>query len=563
MRGSVLKKNILPIILALLLSFTLSEQVFAYGNSYENEYIKIALKSVLKSELNYTASLSSDGFQLGTWDKVFNSFFDINDKKLFARVDSYYVDNYGNYLKTNDTYRATYGPFHIKTNKEFYSYEDALYEVDYLRNLNVDAFIYYSQGIFEIWVGQYLDEYTANENAMRYIAYFQSQTDIARDDKSRIMIMDENNEIILMFDKNQNIHLSSLNKRNESIISVENNSYREYITFSRAGDELIIINNLKLQNYLYGVVPKEMPSTWALEALKAQAIAAKNYSLINMNKHINEGYNLCDTTHCQVYGGYKSETIMTNRAVDEITGRILMYNDEIVDTYYHSSSGGYTEDSENVWGGKIAYLRGVEDSFSLGSPYDSWQYVISDEEIRAKLSENGLDVGYITDIQVISKSENGRVMKLMIKGTMGTQVLEKEKVRQVFGTSNIKSTLYEVYFNNGNGGSSISEEIYIYNMNTGDVEKQLINNANILSSDGLSTLDSTSKGVTITDGAAARELKDKIEHNVSNSEGKFVFSGKGWGHGVGMSQYGAKKMAEQGYTYEEILEYYYTGAKVK
>lgn len=565
MRGIILKRSILLTILALFLTFTLSEQVLAYENTYDDEYVRIALKSVLKSELNYVSSLSSDGFQLGTWDKGFSPFLEVNNRKLFTRVDSYYIDTYGNLLKTNDIYKATYGPIHIKTDKAFSSYEEALYEVKYLRDLNIDAFIYYNQDIFEIWVGQYLDENIAYEEAIKYSDYLGGKNEIENNNKNRIMLTDEYNEILLMFDKNQGIYLSSLNASDESVINIENNSYRDYITFSRTGDELIIINTVKIKNYLYGVVPKETYPSWPLEALKAQAVAARNYALINSNKHSNEGYDLCDTSHCQVYGGYKSETIMTNRAVNETLGRILMYNNELVEAYYHSSSGGYTEDSENVWSNKVPYLRGVDDSFSLGSPYDSWQFIISDEEIRTKLIENGLDVGHITDVSVLSTSESGRVIELMIRGTMGSQVLKKEKVRQVFGDNNIKSTLYEVYFGDGKNSSSLTQEIYVYNTNNGSIEKQSLDNVNILSSDGAKSLNTNllSKGVTITDGTVRTELTDKKVQGLLNSDGKFVFSGKGWGHGVGMSQWGAKKMAELGYSYEEILEYYYTGAKVK
>ncbi|WIV10749.1 SpoIID/LytB domain-containing protein [Proteiniborus sp. MB09-C3] len=552
-----MKRNLLPIVLALFLSFTLSGKVFAY----ENDYVKVAIKSPLK--LNYTVNLSSDGFQLGIWDNGFNSILSLDDKNLVARIDSYYGNAYGNYQKSNDIFTATHGPFHIKTNKIFFSYDEALYEVKYFRDLNIDAFIYCDQGIFEIWVGQFLNESMARQELIKYEDYFGSQTDIIGEPNSRIMLTDESNQIILMFDKSQSLYLSSINT-DKSIIKVEDAGYRDYITFSRKGDELIVINNIKIQNYLYGVVPKEMSASWALEALKAQAIAAKNYTLINMNKHINEGYNLCDTTHCQVYGGYNSENIMTNRAVDETAGRVLMYNNEIVEAYYHSSSGGRTENSENVWSGVIPYLRGVEDDFSLGSPYDSWQFVISEDEIRAKFIENGLDVGNITDIQVVSTSENGRVIELMIRGTMGTQVLKKEQIRQVLGASNIKSTFFEMKIN-GEGGSFLSQDIYIYSTNEGRVIKQSIDNATVLSSEGLNVLDitSSSKGITLTDGLSTKEIINKIENNTINSEGKYVFMGKGWGHGVGMSQWGAKKMAELGYSYEQILEHYYTGAKVK
>ncbi|MFA5524512.1 MAG: SpoIID/LytB domain-containing protein [Tissierellales bacterium] len=556
-----MKKSILSIILALFLSFALSNQAAAY----ENVFLEVALKSALDPASRFTVNLTSDGFQLGTWGKEFYHLFDLSNSNLVVLIDGYYMNTYNNYQKANDAYLATYGPFHIMTNRIFHSYEDALYEVENLRKLSIDAFVYFHQDSFEIWIGHYTDEAIAKEEAMKYLDYSDNQFDISKDNKNRIMLLDDNNNIMLMFDINHKIYLSSLSTKNGGLVTIGSNSYRDYITFSRVEDELLAINNLEMQNYLYGVLPREAYSSWPIEALKAQAVASKNFALVNMNKHINEGYNLCDTTHCQAYGGYNLETIKTNTAVDETSGRVLMYSDTIVNAYYHSSSGGHTEDSENVWSEAIPYLRGVDDDFSFGSPYDSWQFEISPDELETKLLEIDLDLGYIEDISIVSRFNSGRVKELLISGNMGKQVFEKEKIRQVLGTSNIKSNLYDVYINDGTKETNLSQNIYVYNLRTGDIEKKPIDNAIVLSSEGLSELDSVllSKGFTITDGINNRELTNRVENNIVNSEGKYVFSGKGWGHGVGMSQWGAKKMAELGYEYDEILEYYYEGAKVK
>ena len=554
-----MKRNILLIAMILFFSFVLPSN----ASTYENEYVKIGLKSPLEPGINYKVSLSSDGFQIGVWNNDFSPIFNINNDRLLAKVDGYYTVKSGNYIKTNASL-AAYGPFHIATNKCFYSYDEALYEVEYLRSLDIDAFIYYSQGSFQIWIGQYLSESMAREDVQRFSSYIGSQTDIIGEDKSRIILTDEENNIILMFDKNQNIYLSSLNINGKGIINVENTSYRDYITFSRKEDELIVINSIRLQNYLYGVVPKEMYPSWPLEALKAQAVAAKSYTLYNINKHANDGYNLCDTTHCQVYGGYSSENIMTNRAVDETVGRILMYNDKFVEAIYHSSSGGYTENSENVYSNTIPYLRGIKDEFSLDAPNNSWQFVISKEEIRDRLIENGLDIGYITDIEVLSTSESGRVIELAIRGTKGAQILKKDQIRQVLGAINIKSTLFEIKYN-GENKTPLNSDFYVYNFSTASIEKLNNDVCTVLSSDGTMSFDykSLSKEIIVTDGTNTREITTEFEKNFANSEDKYVFIGKGSGHGVGMSQWGAKKMAELGYDYVQILEYYYTGTKVK
>ncbi len=553
-----MKRYFLTIFLALFISFVLSNQVLAS----EDDYVKIGLKSPLKSV--FSVNLSSEGFRVGKWKDGYNALFNIDESRLTVRIDGYYINIFGNYTKADDVSAATCGPFHIRTNKAFTAYDEASYEVKKLRSLNIDAFVYYNQDFFEIWIGQFISERKAMEEAAEYMDYLNNLTDIALDSKDRIMILNENNEIVLMFDKNQDIHLSSLSTQYKDLVKVEGASYRDFITFSRNENELVVINNVSIQHYLYGVVPKEMPPSWPLEALKAQAIAAKNYALLYKNKHSNEGYELCDTQHCQVYGGYNSENIMTNKAVDETSGKILTYNGKLVDAYYHSSSGGFTENSENVWSNSFPYLSGVKDDFSLGSPYDTWQFVISEEEIRNKLFENGLDVGYITEVEILSTSPSGRVQELMVKGTMGTQILAKEKTRQIFGTSNIKSTLFKVKFY-GEGSNISTRDIYIYNFSNGDIIKKPIAEAAVITSDGLSVLDSIflSNGITISDGSSTYEIYNELDNNSIDSVGKYVFIGKGWGHGVGMSQWGAKKMAELGYDYVQILEHYYTGAIVE
>lgn len=555
-----MKRSVLLIAVVLLFYFTLPTN----ASDYENEYIKVGLKSPLESGINYRVNLTSDGFQIGVWNNGFNPIFNIKNNKLIVKIDGYYIDKSGNYIKTNQTSLATHGPFHIRTNKSFYSYDEALYEVEYFRSLDVDAFIYYDQGNFQIWIGQYLSENIAWENIERFSAYIGSQSDIVGEDKSRIILSDEENNILLMFDKKQNVYLSSLNANGKGLIDVENTSYRDYITFSRQEEELVVINSIRLQNYLYGVVPKEMYPSWPLEALKAQAVAAKSYTLYSINKHSNEGYNLCDTTHCQVYGGYSSENIMTNRAVDETIGKILLYNDKFIDAMYHSSSGGHTENSENVYSNAVPYLRGIKDEFSLDAPNDSWQFVISEGEIRAKLLENGFDVGYITDLEILSTSESGRVIELMVKGTKGTQILKKSQIRQVFGATNIKSTLFEVKYS-GESKTLLNSDFYVYDFSNANIES--LNNGiyTVLSSEGTMSFDykSLSKRIIVTDGTNTREITTESKNNFANGEGKYVFIGKGSGHGVGMSQWGAKKMAELGYDYIQILEHYYTGTKVK
>lgn len=549
-----MKKRQMITILVLLFLISLSKQVFAY----EHTYVRIGLNTPIKSK--NTVKLTGDGFEIGIWEKGPSKLFDISDEILFANLDSYYTKIDNDYIKTDgETDTITHGLFHLKTNKSYYSYDEALAEVEELRGLGIEAFVYYNQGYFEIWIGQFTSEDIALDEASQY----QDEVEIIQADDNKISFTNERNEIILMFDKDQNIYLTSLNS-NLKLVSVEDSRYRDYIMISRDKDQIIIINNVLLPHYLYGVVPCEMNYSWPLEALKAQAIVAKNYILTNLNKHGHEGYDLCDKQHCQVYGGYDSENIITNRAVDETIDKILVYNDKLITPYYHASSGGYIESSENVWSGNYPYLKSAEDYYSVGNPYDYWEYVVGKDEINRLLIEKNIDVGSLLDMQIVSRAESGRVMDLMIIGTKGTEIISKENIRNLFGTTKLKSRLFDIEYN-GKGYNSAEEKVYVYDLEKDDIVKKSIDGANILTSNGIEVIDlkELEEEIIITDGYNSYELVGSINTDYTDKTDMFIFKGSGFGHGVGMSQWGAKVMAELGYDYSEILQYYYNGTEIK
>ena len=347
----------------------------------------------------------------------------------------------------------------------------------------------------------------------------------------------DNYEIVPMFENNDYVNLNGKYYRGSIKLIKNNNNY-------------YIINHVSLEEYLYGVVPKEIPSSAPLEALKAQAIVSRSYSLSNLNKHIKDGYNLCDSTHCQVYGGYSAEKDSTNTAVDETKGMILEYNDRAVDAVFHSSSGGHTESSENVWGTKIPYLVAVKDPFSLNAPNSNWNITFTNSVIVNNLRNNNIEIQDLIDIEVLDRTESGRAKTIKVVASDKTVLLSGDKFRSIMGNSNFKSTLFSIE----------------KNYDTDRVVKST------LSKNGIEEIDFTSNTIMIMTNNGIKNL-DKSSIDVLNSLGQtnikidthvssFSFVGKGYGHGVGMSQYGAIEMAKEGYNYEQILQYYYKNIKI-
>lgn len=337
------------------------------------------------------------------------------------------------------------------------------------------------------------------------------------------------------------------------IIKVDKNNYRDYITFISRDNKLSLINHIQLENYLYGVIPKEMPASWPIESLKAQAVASRSFAVANMNKHIKEGFNLCDGTDCQVYKAYDNEHPNTNRAVNETRGIYAYYNGKVANTTYHSTSGGYTEDSSIAWGGSVPYLIAIEDIYSAGESAKNWSIKMTPSEISNKLLSSGINIGQVQDIEISKTSDSNRVLELNIVGSLGAKIIKGNQLRTIFGNTIIKSTL----FNIDKVGDSSTKKIYVIDGSSRYPVEIQVNSAYILDSKG-----NIKPNRSIVNRAISNEITSSIGESMVLGPASFVFTGKGYGHGVGMSQHGAMEMAKLGFNYEDIIKHYYSGVDI-
>lgn len=278
------------------------------------------------------------------------------------------------------------------------------------------------------------------------------------------------------------------------IISVNGVPYRGFILLKREKNTpMTVINVVDVESYLYSVVGKEMSPSWNIEALKAQAVCARTYVFENLGKYKSYGFDLCTTQASQVYGGINAEYPSTVKAVNETAYEIVKYDGKPCEVFYFSSSGGVTEDVENVWGTAFPHLRSVVDPYEKpeeATKY-TWDKTFTKEEIKETLSKKGVEIGDITDVKVTNTAESGRVTEITFTGTEGEYKALREKARTIL---------------------SLSSQLY-----------------------------------TITPG----------------EDGSYRFDGRGWGHAIGMSQWGAKAMADEGFSYKEILEFYFTDVEVE
>lgn len=332
------------------------------------------------------------------------------------------------------------------------------------------------------------------------------------------------------------------------LIEVNNNKYRGSLRFTASGK---VINHLDIEEYLYGVVPREMGASFPREALKAQAVASRSFALSNKNKHKNEGFNLCNTTHCQVYSGYGTENSKINEIIEETRGEYVYYKGDIAETVFHSNNGGYMESAKGAWGNNVDYLKAKEDEFSRDTVNSNWSLEISIEELTNKLNAAGIKIGSLKDIEIVEITDGKRVSKIKLVGSSGEEIITGSKFRSIIGNNNFKSTWFkingkDVIMSNGNLDLYVSDK-------RGSL--RLVNNMVYIEGSRDRTREDISN-ISIYG-------KENMENSSSNlNSSNIKIEGKGYGHGVGMSQYGAKTMADKGYNYIEILEHYYDGTEI-
>lgn len=338
--------------------------------------------------------------------------------------------------------------------------------------------------------------------------------------------------------------------------------YRYYGGFEYqrvTGGRISVINVVDVEDYVKGVVPYEMSGSWPVEALKAQAICARTYA-VRTTKHLSSyGFDLCNTTDCQVYYGTGSATANSDRAVEETSGKCLTYNGSYIEAVYHSSDGGATEDAENVWGSKTGYLIGKKDPYEAMTSIPSYQYTVTytSAQLTWILQQKGYSIGNIVNVYVSEQTNMGNVLRVTFVDSAGKSLtVARETCRTIFYSSTYNKSVRSMRFDIS-GGSGASSGCYVNNSSN---RLDSLNGVYTISGSGTISSYGSSSAYVITSSGTSQLTSSGASSSASSSG--FTITGTGNGHNVGMSQYGAKAMAEQGLGCEEILQFYYTGVSI-
>lgn len=316
------------------------------------------------------------------------------------------------------------------------------------------------------------------------------------------------------------------------------------------GGDLTVVNILDREDYINCVISQEMSDSWPLEALKAQAVVARSYAAVSGSRHKSQGFDLCNTTHCQAYPGMNRIGGNTARAAAETANQYVWYGGEIVETYYFSSDGGATEDAKNVWTSSRPYLVGVIDPWEATVadkiPNYNWSITYTKAELEQKLRAGNRPIGSLAKV-VVNPTPTGNAKSVTFTDTAGKSWTISGDSARIFIKPSNGSVRYRLENSGGsgtyyvNGSNAIGSVTDAYAIDGSGNVQQVGEGAYVITSSGVQTL----QAPTSTGGDT------------------YTFVGSGWGHNVGMSQWGAYAMAKAGKTYDEILKFYYTGVEVK
>ena len=370
-------------------------------------------------------------------------------------------------------------------------------------------------------------------------------------------------------------------------MKIQPNSYGNYT----------LVNQVPIEQYLRGVVPHEIGASAPRQTIEAQAVLARTYALRNLRRFAIDDYEICADTQCQVYFGIAETYPDVDRAIAATAGQVLTYQNELVDALYSSTTGGITSRFTDVWNGEDRpYLTPVIDS--LQTKWDLEARPLSDEEnFRAFIAlQNGFnedgwpalrwnraaslkeigntmkeyltkrqhplaEFSEITALSVVERAPSGRVQKLTVETNLGSfDLVKDESVKALVPPTSLLFYLDPIYevpkTARTTGGAIASNKTAIANQKRSNAKVP----KNIVQSIEQAKQAETNPSQIPSSQPAPAQTAPTPEAPVLTG---YRFIGGGFGHGVGMSQAGAYNLGERGYSYSQILEFYYPGTQLQ
>ncbi|MDE2572774.1 MAG: SpoIID/LytB domain-containing protein [bacterium] len=305
----------------------------------------------------------------------------------------------------------------------------------------------------------------------------------------------------------------------EGPLYVDGRPYRGRLLLMSEGGGVLVVNELPVDLYVLGVLGREISPAWPPAVLQAHAIISRTYAL-GRRKDAAHAFDLSAGTADQVYGGMSAESPRGNDAVYQTRGRLLWYAEGLASAFFHSCCGGHTESASALWRQEIPYLQGVADPYCVGAPHYRWRSYIGCDTLRSRLGPDISDAGQISALQPIDIDPSGRATRIAVDGSRGQRDLEAKVFRQRIGTSVVRSTL-------------------LHRIQVADSPERL------------------QPDPAFDDPSPAPPPQPPRGGPLA------MLEGAGWGHGVGLCQWGARGLALRGGSVSEILAFYFPGTSVR
>lgn len=455
------------------------------------------------------------------------------------------------------TMNAASGQYSIQLSNAYTSFSDAAQAA-----AACDGYPAYLNGVYYAQVGSYTSA-AAAEAARTSLGI--SGTVVSTTSTAVRVTETSSGKSLFLFDYSGLMSLGVLPNGQGSASVTWFKGYRYYGGFEYqriTGGNLSVINVVSLEDYVKGVVPYEMNGTWPEAALEAQAVCARTFALATTKHLTSYGFDVCNSTDCQVYCGLNSATTASDSAVEDTAGQCLYYNGNLIQALYCSSDGGATEDAANVWEGAVGYLIGKADPYeaTISIPNYSYSVTYTADQLTYILQAKGYSIGTVQNVSVSEFTNMGNVRRVTFTDTTGkTLTVKGDTCRTIFYSSTYSKSVRSLRYTingaaaGGSGGYCVNDSSTVLNSLSG---------VSVISGSGtVSAYQGSSPYVITSSGTSALSSGSTAGTTVGTSS-DFTISGTGYGHNVGMSQYGAYAMAQQGYSYQDILKFYYTNVSL-
>ena len=513
----------------------------------------------------------------------FDVFFYIKNTKIaVAHIANLAKNSVGRYYAGSKN--IVIGKYNIEFDKTFSSFAEAY---NFINGLSKSTFLNLYPAYINGNIVVRCYDFTSADSAKAFIDKVSASSPVAlyvaaESNKTTVVINPETDEILFEYEDSGNNFaaiaaisanlnygqsVSELSSKNTGFTtSPAGNIYSGAFVYRINSYGVAVINLLSLEDYIKGVVPYEISPNWHEEALKAFSVAARTYAVSSGVRHANSGFMLCNDTHCQYYSGSKRANDATNAAVDATKDLVITYNDKVIEAVYHSSSGGVTENHNDAWGGnlKYPYLTSVavplEKYATPGRANSLWTNTAAPKELFEYLTGaspqsskfKGKLTSEIASIIINERSPSSNYIKsvsLADKNGNSVTIQNSDTIRSAFGRY-ANSANMDIY-------KSFKFKSFILPSSKNTLQQDIeAGKTYIITANGL--IKST-PGDGVLNVLTANKSYSIRAYATGND---FIFDGRGWGHGVGLSQWGMQDMAEAGIKYETILKTFYTGISI-